>query len=791
MKNKIAKILFAISFLAAPMVARADLIWYEGFNYPAPVIVSGTNNFNLTNCSSLTWVNFSGSGLHDMYINTNGYNKLEVAATSAPNGIDRKDDDYRRFATTPGSPYTNTVQKIYASFTVICTNLPNGAGSYFASIYNTANSGGGFFGRIQAFTNGTVLPNTWRLGVTGGTSTVNPADGGYPVDLALNTPYQVVEELDPLIELRAATIWVNPINLSDTGLAPNETHYTSSDSLGTSITSTNPVNAFAFRQAGTFGNAFFVITNLALATTFAEAATNVCATNARPPVIVYQPTAVISNFVGAAFNLSAVANGQGLGSLTYQWQVSATPDDASPADVYNPNGNTNVFSFAYADVPDSGYYTLVVKTPYGLTATSSVAKVAITAALVPPSFITQPVSQTVYKGQTVTFSTSVSSPGNVTFTWYSNNVVVTDGQTDNGYSSSYVFNNVQTSSVTNRVAVTNDVVPNGVVSTNAVLTVLNPQQVTIAYLRSLADPGNGYYPSPNPSTIPYQITGTVTTFTNTTSGNTASYYLQDGTAGINIFATGAQTFRPAQGAVVTFVGLLSGYTSGLEIYANTADDTHPGYLYTSYLDTGTTNALPTPISIGYDVLAPNNITNVNLNIAESLVKLTDVYFGTNAGTIITNRVVTVTNSAGQQFKLQTFALDLDTLNQTFPVYASSVTGVLSGINTNFTLAITRFADIVTTPPPPPPTIIPTNSARITGITMTNLNVVITGTNAQATGVYYLLESTNVALPLSQWITVATNVVGTANNFTFIGSNVVTPGGKQQFYILSNTNSNHP
>ena len=91
---------------------------------------------------------------------------------------------------------------------------------------------------------------------------------------------------------------------------------------------------------------------------------------------------------------------------------------------------------------------------------------------------------------------------------------------------------------------------------------------------------------------------------------------------------------------------------------------------------------------------------MNYNIAGSLVKLSDVYFGTNAGTIITNHIITVTNSAGQKFQLQTFALDQDTLGQTFPVHAYSVSGVMYGMNTNFSLAVTRFADIVTTAPPP-------------------------------------------------------------------------------------------
>ena len=92
---------------------------------------------------------------------------------------------------------------------------------------------------------------------------------------------------------------------------------------------------------------------------------------------------------------------------------------------------------------------------------------------------------------------------------------------------------------------------------------------------------------------------------------------------------------------------------------------------------------------------------------------------------------------------------------------------------------------------PPSTIVPTVPPGITGFSLSGNNVVITGTNAQATGVYYLLSSTNVAWPLNQWIPVATNVVGTngANgSFSFTGTNVVLPGSTKQFYILSNTNN---
>jgi len=687
MKKNIIKILLAVSAVTAPLAARADLIWHEGFHYP---------NGDLTNASSGVWINFSGS--QDMLVNNSN---LEVSTTG--NAISSRSGDYRRpLATVAASPYTNTVQVLYASFTVICTNLPNGAGSYFASFYNPkSGTGGGYFGRIQAFTNGTVVPNTWRLGVTANTLSANPANGGYPVDLALNTPYRIVEELDPTSSgLQAATIWINPLDVNQTGLSPTETHYTSgagSDSIGAAATI--PVTDYSFRQASSFGNGFWVITNLALATTFAEAATNVLNTNAVSPIIVYNPVGT-TNFPGAAITLAALANGQGLGNMTYRWQQGGTNYTSNPA-------NANVLSIPSAQISDSGDFTLIATTPYGLSVTSSVAKVKIFDGPFPPSFVTQPASATIYKGQSATLTTTVIGPlggGPVSYTWYSNNVVVTAGQSDNGHSSSYVFNNAPTNySAAYKVAVTNSF--GGLVSSNATLSVLPVPTVSIAYLRTLVDPTT-YQPTNSPATIPYHVTGVVTTFTNSSSGNTASYFLQDATAGINIFATFGSAFRPAPGDVVSFTGVLSYFsTTGLELYADDID-TDPGspYPYTTYNDTGTSNALPTPIKIPFTVTNDYGLRYVNTNLAGSLVTLTNVYFGDSAGTTIStsgNSAVNVTNASGQNFNVQFFGPNMDTAGQTLPAFAYSVTGVLYGGNPNFSVAVTRFADIVTTPPPSP------------------------------------------------------------------------------------------
>src|SRR4030095_14426813 len=204
--------------------------------------------------------------------------------------------------------------------------------------------------------------------------------------------------------------------------------------------------------------------------------------------------------------------------------------------------------------------------------------------------------------------------------------------------------NVQTNSGTTgtyNVGVTNEY--GGVLSSNAVVSAIPIPVVSVAFLRTLVDPVN--YLATNSTTL-WQATGTVTTFTNLTTGNTSSYYMQDSTAGINIFATFAQTFRPAQGDIVTFVGILSSFNSTLELLVDTVNI--PGT--TNYI-VNSGNPLPAPKVI------PFNITN-SLAQAEATegttVMLTNVFFGTNAGTIIptnANSTVVVTNGRGETFNL--------------------------------------------------------------------------------------------------------------------------------------------
>ncbi|HEX3797983.1 MAG TPA: hypothetical protein VH413_04715 [Verrucomicrobiae bacterium] len=652
MKNKIAVLLLAVSAFVAPLAAKADLIWYEGFNYPNGV---------LTNVAPAgLWTNFSGTA--DMIVSNH---VLQVASTGG--GLNRAGDEARFL----GAAFTNAPQVLYASMTVICTNLPNGPGTYFSSFYNTSS---GFSGRIQAFTNLATSPNTWRIGATGNGAATNALNGGLGVDLGLNVAYQVVARLDP-VNLQACTIWINPISESDPS-------YSSSDSLG--FATSTAINAFAFRQASTaataagVNSAFFYVTNVALATTFDEALTNVQPTNAVAPVFGTQPAGT-TNFVNIPITLFGVVSGQGQMNITYQWYKGGLAFS-------NPNGNSPVLPFSSPQTTDSGSYTLVATTPYGLSTTSAPANVLISAQPVPPTITSGPASQSLYVGQNVTFSVMVSSPGNVSYQWKSNSVNI-DGAT----SSSYTIANLQTNFAANySVGVTNDVVANGVVSSNAVLTVSPAQSVSIGFLRSLVDP-NTFLPTASP-TQPFAITGVVTTFTNITSGNTASYWLQDSTGGINVFITGGSTFRPMQGDILNVTGVLSSFTSGLELDIDTN-----GLTQTSYTDTGVTTNLPTPKIIPLTIT--NNLALVNSTYAGSLVTIQNVSFGTNGGTTISataNQNVTVTNGAGQSFTVAFFDLDLDTAGQTLPSgNVPSITGILYGLSPTYSLAVTKFSDINT------------------------------------------------------------------------------------------------
>jgi hypothetical protein len=74
--------------------------------------------------------------------------------------------------------------------------------------------------------------------------------------------------------------------------------------------------------------------------------------------------------------------------------------------------------------------------------------------------------------------------------------------------------------------------------------------------------------------------------------------------------------------------------------------------------------------------------------------------------------------------------------------------------------------------------------EVVSLSLTETDAMLSGTNGLAGGSYYVLTSTNIAAPLSQWTPVATNVLSVGGDFTITATNAILPDiGGQQFFIL--------
>jgi hypothetical protein len=240
------------------------------------------------------------------------------------------------------------------------------------------------------------------------------------------------------------------------------------------------------------------------------------------------------------------------------------------------------------------------------------------------------------------------------------------------------------------------------VSTNAHVVVNLPATVNISYIRSLENAGNNWQETDVGDL--FNVTGVVTTFTNATSGNTASYYIQDATGGINFFVTGDSSFRPTLGDILSGTGTLSMFNNNIELFINNVANP-----YSTYAIVGHTNILPAPIVFG-PLSLTNNPGIMETNIEGRLITLTNVGFTGSLTLGSGNTTLSVTN-AGSNVPLAIFfpgGQDPDVANQTLSSrFAWTITGVVvqnrSG-NTwgpnGYQVYVTRVGDILTNPPPP-------------------------------------------------------------------------------------------
>ena len=230
------------------------------------------------------------------------------------------------------------------------------------------------------------------------------------------TPYQVAAS-NPPITLYAAT-----------GLAP-----------GLSIDPVGGVISGVPTQAGDF-TAQLTVKNIVGASPAVPLVFNIAP---HDPTITIQPAAPASVNVGSEVVLSVVASG--LSALNYQWSFNGAPI---------PNALASTLTLSNIQTSAAGAYQVVVTDAAGL-ATSTTVNLAVNPSS-GTAFASQPVSQTIAPGSTVTFSVtpagSVQSSirgnaplllpdvqGTTTYQWQFNGVNLTDGGAILGSSTALLY----------------------------------------------------------------------------------------------------------------------------------------------------------------------------------------------------------------------------------------------------------------------------------------------------------------------------------------------------------------
>jgi len=710
----------------ATVVSFTPVLLWDGFNY---------SNGNLV--TNGPWTDINGSN-PELVIN----NRVQVAQTNATT-------DIIRALTAPQSG-----QVMWVSFTINMTTLPTNAGGvYFA---NLADTNFGFVGRIFALTSN-AFPGTYRLGIgdesgdysytahTGGPSKV------MPLDMAPGTDYQVVYMYDD--GNAYGQLWVNPASTSD--VSSGYTTDTGSTSL--------PLANFNLRQRQgegimTLGNLLVSLDYAGAGSGFAVVATNMPAL----PVIGLEPVGT-TNYSGNNYTMVVAASGIG---LTYSWALNNNP--LSDDGVTISGSSTPTLTLANLSSASAGTYTVTVQNSAGPTV-SSPTVVAVNTTPTMPIVSVLPPSVSTAVGSSATFTATATGTGPLSYQWsYYNGTTYTQledgtvaGTTISGSQTPVLTITDLSTNATGGYVVTVTGGAGATPSQPAQLTVVPPASVNISFLRGLISPTTF---AVSDGTTLYNVTGVITTRTNLTSGNTASYYLQDSTGGINLFVTFGSAFRPNLGDVVTATGVASSYGDNLEI---DVDGSNPQQVYgilTNSDGSAMTKALPAPIVFPWGYQTVNEPFTVT-NIEGSVILLTNAYF-TNTGTFVagvTYNVFSQPNGAGIAVPLVLSAQVTDTgipgqslVGQAIPSFAYSITGPLFQTSTTgYEIELTSYAQIVSATPPAA-----TAAAALSGTGKNNLT--LTWASVPYNYSYSILYSTNVAGPyqsLASGLTF-TNTLGT-------------------------------
>jgi T5SS/PEP-CTERM-associated repeat protein len=134
------------------------------------------------------------------------------------------------------------------------------------------------------------------------------------------------------------------------------------------------------------------------------------------------------------------------------------------------------------------------------------------------------------------------------------------------------------------------------------------------------------------------------------------------------------------------------------------------------------------------------------------------------GTLFVNKIGPTALSAGDQFSL----FSASSYSGSF----SAITLPALGAGLTWTNKLLANGSIQ---------VVSSAGVQFSSITLSGTNVIFNGSGGPSNATYWVLASTNVALPLANWTRILTNQFNAGGSFTF--TNAVTPAVPQRFYLL--------
>ena len=406
-----------------------------------------------------------------------------------------------------------------------------------------------------------------------------------------------------------------------------------------------------------------------------------------PPLIIKQPQSIIvGQFAPASFTVTATN-----GVLTYQWRKDGIPLVAT-TNISGVSSSNLVFGSAQLSDASSNYSVFISNTAGS---TNSI-NVALTVATVPPSIVTQPISQNVGAGSTVVFGVIANGTQPLVYQWRKGANPLVDGAGISGATTaSLTLSGVLKSSEGNySVSITN--LYGNIVSTNAVLTVNDPA-ITVQPFDQLVDAGQ---------TVVFGATANGTP--------TLTYqWKKNGTNMVN----------SAKIIGVTTPTL----TITNALFADVAD-------YTLQVNNGLSNAVSQPahLSVNDPILLSQPIARTN--IAGTTATFTVSAFGTAPLSYLWRKNGTPLSNGGNIFGATTSSLTISNVSQ---AEASVYTVMVSNISS---AQIAGPAALVVIDPPA----IIVQPQSLTVVRGTNVTLTVTSTGTAPLSYQWRFKGTNIA-----------------------------------------------